>query len=246
MLNGITNQSVSLIAAIQNISSSPGTKSDFAAASSELSKQVALLSLESPVEPQGMVVDKRLQSSGATTTMEVEAKDVVEGTIEEAVALDKVAMEDVVEEEGDEETIVLAPLAILNYVCPVTKLELDTCPCMAMTSDELWDPASLFQHNSSEEEACTRLVSSIQLNHETVCCNPNAEPQVEFDEPESNQMFAGISWPLTLETVPPRTLSSICVATCSPANPQVDRTVSAIGSKTRHLMVSPEELSSRK
>jgi uncharacterized protein YdhG (YjbR/CyaY superfamily) len=42
MLQGITTQNPSLIAAMQSIRSNPGTKSNFAAASSELSEQIAL------------------------------------------------------------------------------------------------------------------------------------------------------------------------------------------------------------
>jgi hypothetical protein len=49
---------------------------------------------------------------------------------------------------------------------------------------------------------------------------------------------------LALETMLPRILSSVCVATYLQENPQdISCNVSAIGSKTRHPVVSPKELS---
>jgi hypothetical protein len=82
----------------------------------------------------------------------------------------------------NDETATAIPLAMHGSTCHFvsrvpTKLELDTYPRIAMTSDELWDPASLFQESSSEEEAHTRMVSSIKINQETVDCHPN-EPQM--------------------------------------------------------------------
>jgi hypothetical protein len=67
-------------------------------------------------------------------------------------------------EMTDTETGTVIPLAMHGSTCHFrsrvpTKLELDTFPRIVMTSDELWDPASLFQQTSSEEEAHTRLAS---------------------------------------------------------------------------------------
>jgi hypothetical protein len=114
-----------------------------------------------------------------------------------------------------------------------------------MISDELWDPASLFRkQRSSEEEEHTRVVSSVKINQDTIQCNPN-EPQSEFDESETDRLLVGISSSLTLESVLPRILSSIRVAIYLPDNPQGadTRAVSLLGSKTRHLVVTAEELS---
>jgi hypothetical protein len=115
-----------------------------------------------------------------------------------------------------------------------------------MTSDELWDPASLFEQCSSEEEAHTRLVSSVKINQDTVCCNPD-EPQSEHDDPESDQLLVDVSSSLALETMLPLILSSVRVATYLPETPQdISQNVSAIRSiKTRHSVVSPEELSKK-
>ena len=148
----------------------------------------------------------------------------------------------------DMETGTVVPLQMHGSTCHFksrvpTRLELDTLPRVVMTSDELWDPASLFTQRSSEEEAHTRMVSSIKINQETIHCDPD-EPQCEFNDPESDKLLVGISSSLTLETMLPRILSSVRVATYLPENQGTDsRKVSAIGSKTRHSIVSPEELS---
>ena len=101
----------------------------------------------------------------------------------------------------------------------------------------------MFQQHSSEEEAHTPLVSTIKINQETGHCDPS-EAQTEHNNPESNQLLIGVSSSLTLETMLPRILSSVCVATYLLENKQEKpRKISAIGSKTRHLIVYPEELS---
>jgi hypothetical protein len=80
--------------------------------------------------------------------------------------------------------------SICNFSSRVpTKLELDALPRIPMTSGELWDPVSLFDQCLSEEEAHTRLVSSIKINQDTVCCNPD-EPQSKHDNPQSNQCLS--------------------------------------------------------
>ena len=86
--------------------------------------------------------------------------------------------------------------------------------------------------------------SSIKINQVTVLhCDPS-EPQCEFNDPESDKLLISISSSLTLETMLPRIPSSVRVATYLPENNQDDsRKVSAIGSKTRHSIASPEELS---
>ena len=120
--------------------------------------------------------------------------------------------------------------------------ELDTLPRCVMTSDELWDPVSLFQQHSSEE-AHTRLVSSTKINQETINCNPS-KAQTAPNDPESDNLLIGISSSLTLETMLPRILASIRVSTYLPENNQEEsRKISAIGFKTRHSIVSLEELS---
>ena len=86
-------------------------------------------------------------------------------------------------------------------------------------------------------------MSSVKINQETVNCNPS-EQQTEFDDPESDKLFIGVSLSLTLETVLPRILSSVRVATYLPENGQEEPcNVSSIGSKTRHSTVLPQELS---
>jgi hypothetical protein len=150
----------------------------------------------------------------------------------------------------DPETGVRIPLAMHGSTCYFdsrvpSKYELDNYPRIVMTNDELWDPASLrLSPNSSEEEEYNRMVSSVHINHETVHCNPN-EPQMNFDAHESDIVLASVSSTLTMETMLPRILSSIRVATYLPQNPQEDddRKISAVGSKTRHSDVTPEELS---
>ena len=104
----------------------------------------------------------------------------------------------------DTETGTVIPLAMHCSTCHFksrvpTKLELDTLPQIVMTSNELWDPASLFQQHSLEEEAHTRLVSSIKINQRTANCNPS-EAQMEPNDPESDRLLIGISLSLTLET----------------------------------------------
>jgi hypothetical protein len=150
----------------------------------------------------------------------------------------------------DTETGTTVPLSMCGSTCHFisrvpTKLELDTLPRVVMTSDELWDPASLFwKQRSSEEEEHTRLMSSVKINQDTIQCNPN-EPQSESDESETDRLLVGISSSLTLESMLPRILSSIRVATYLPDNPQGDdtRAVSSLGSKTRHSVVTAEERS---
>ena len=147
----------------------------------------------------------------------------------------------------DTETGTVVPLAMHGSTCHFksrvpTKLELNTLPRIVMTSDEVWDPASLFTQHSLEEEAHARMVSSLKINQETVHCDPS-ELQCEFNNPESDKLLISISSSLTLETMLPRILSSVCVATYLPENQGDSRKVSAIGSKTRHSIVSLEELS---
>ena len=75
-------------------------------------------------------------------------------------------------------------------------------------------PASLFQQFSLEEEAHTRLVSSIKINQEMVNCDSSeARMESEFNDLESNRLLIGLSSSLSLETMLPRILSSVRVAT---------------------------------
>ena len=71
-----------------------------------------------------------------------------------------------------------------------------------------------------------------------------SKSQKEFNDLESGQLLVGVSLSLTLETMLPRILSSVCVATSYlTENTKIDpRNISAIGSKTRHLVVTLEEL----
>jgi hypothetical protein len=113
----------------------------------------------------------------------------------------------------DAETGTTIPLSVhgstCNFSSPVpTQLELDALPRIPMTSDKLWDPTSVFGKNLLEEEAHARLVSSIKINQDAVCCHPN-EPQSECDDPELDQPFAGVSSSIALETMLPRILSSV-------------------------------------
>ena len=84
------------------------------------------------------------------------------------------------------------------------------------------------------------MVSSITINQDTVHCDPS-EPQTEFNDPESDKLLISVSLSLILDAMLPRILSSV---TYLPENKQDDsRKVLAIGSKMRHSIVSPEELS---
>ena len=130
-----------------------------------------------------------------------------------------------------------------------SKYELDHYPRIVMTNDELWDPASLrLTHTSTEEEEYNRMVSSVHINRETTNCNPN-EPQLDFDSNESDIVLASVTSSLTLESMLPRILSSIRVATYLPSNSQEEQNRkigaigSAVGTKSRHSQVSAEELS---
>jgi hypothetical protein len=152
-------------------------------------------------------------------------------------------------EMHDPESSLRIPLGMFGSTCffdsrVPTRHELDYYPRIVMTSDELWDPSSLrLTNSSSEEEEYNRIVSSVHINRETVDCNPD-EPQMDDNANDNDVLFAGVSSSMTIESMLPRILASIRTATYLPDNPQEDeRKVTAIGTKTRHSQVSPEDLS---
>jgi hypothetical protein len=148
----------------------------------------------------------------------------------------------------DPETGMVIPLSMHGKTCYFdsrvpSKFELDNCPHIVMTNNEMWDPANLrLGQNSSEEEEYHRLVSSVTINQETVDCKPN-EPQMEFDANETDVILASVSSTLTMESMLTRILSKVCVATYLPQD--CDRKFAAIGSKTRHSQVTAEELAKK-
>jgi hypothetical protein len=121
--------------------------------------------------------------------------------------------------------------------------ELDNCPHIIMTNNEIWDATSLkTSHSSSEEEEYNGLVSTVTINREIMDCNPN-DTQIKHDANESNIIRASVSATLTIETMLRRILEKVQVATYLPQ--EQDRKVAVVGSKRRHSQVTAEELAKK-
>jgi hypothetical protein len=101
MLKGISTASSSLVAAMQNIRSNPTAKTNFAAASSELSEEIALI-FHGESTPAG----RRRRVAG--TEAQATAKVMVDGDaavvmVEKAMALVEATEEDMIKAEEAEE-----------------------------------------------------------------------------------------------------------------------------------------------
>ena len=141
----------------------------------------------------------------------------------------------------DPETDGRIPLEMLGTVAYVTTRvpsweEVNTCPRrIVMTDDCDWDPFTLeLRPRSKEEEERRNIISSVRINSVDVSAYPN-EPQILTSYHESDLVLSSVSSALCDETMVPRLVSSVNVATYM-------RDAASVATKQRHSSVNAEEL----
>jgi hypothetical protein len=133
--------------------------------------------------------------------------------------------------------------------------EVHSCPHIVMTSDAEWDPKSFSGCMlTQEEKEQMHITAGVKVSDVNIDAYPN-QPQFISDTSESDVMLASVLSALCDQTMLPRLISKIQVAThiCDDDVQLAEMnlhgvrvaSVSATFSKTRHSKVNAEELSRR-
>ena len=145
----------------------------------------------------------------------------------------------------DPVTQTFIPLDMMGTIACVTTRaptwqEIQDCPRVVMTDDADWDPSTLELHpRSKEEEEYKRIIASVRVNSVDVNANPS-EPQVFQSVHESDVILSSVSSALSDETMVPRLVASVKIATYMRND---DSSASSVATKGRHSAVNAEELS---
>ena len=118
--------------------------------------------------------------------------------------------------------------------------EIRDCPHVIMTDDKEWDPSTLnLRPRSKEEEEYTRIVSSVRTDRVDINALPS-DPQFWAPMQETDVILSSVSSALCDETMIPRLIASVKVATYIR---EEETKVDSIMSNQRHSTVNAEELS---
>jgi hypothetical protein len=131
-----------------------------------------------------------------------------------------------------------------SFACVTTRTptsqELRDCPQIIMMSEDEWDPLTIhLVSKSKEEEEYSNLVSSVQISNVKVDAYPN-EPQMIHPMHETDLLLSSVSSALTYQTMVPRMVAAVQVATYMRED---ELTVGSVKSRERHSAVNAEELS---